>query len=85
VSATAPDPGDQTTLAVTEHRYLYLLPAPVIRALHEISPTLTLGAVNAVLVGGTLFVLGRIVGFGTIRVRDSGNASLRTRLRRRFG
>jgi len=85
VSAAAPEPGDQTTLAVTEHRYLYLLPAPVIRALHETNPSLALGTINAILAGGTLLVLGRVVGFGTIRVRDSGNASLRTRLRRRFG
>lgn len=85
VSATAPRPGRRTTLAVTEYRYLAVLPPVVLRALHEINPLFALGAVNAVLAGGTAFVLGRVVGFGTIRVRDRGSIPLRTRLRRRFG
>ena len=85
VSATAPGPGEQTVLSVTEYRYLHVLPAPVLAALHDRHPLLALGAVNAVLLGGSLLVLGRVVGFGTIRVREGGNASLGTRLRRRFG
>lgn len=85
VSATAPGPSERTTLSVTEYRYLHVLPASVIRALHSVDPLLALAAVNGVLGGGTLAVLGRIVGFGTIRVRDTGAASIGTRLRRRFG
>lgn len=84
VSATAPGPGERTVLSVTEYRYLHVLPAPVIRWLHAVDPLLALGAVNAVLGGGTLAVLGRVVGFGTIRVRDRGAASLGTRIRRRL-
>jgi len=85
VSATAPGPGQQTTLSVTEYRYLHVLPAATIRALHDGHPLLALGAVNVVLGGGLFLVLARVVGLGTIRVRDRGNASLGTRLRRRFG
>ena len=85
VSATAPGPSERTTLSVTEYRSLHVLPASVIRALHSVDPLLALAAVNGVLGGGTLAVLGRIVGFGTIRVRDTGAASIGTRLRRRFG
>ena len=85
VSATAPAPGERTVLSVTEYRYLHVLPTPVLAALHERHPLLALGAINAVLLGGSLVVLQRLVGFGTIRIRPGGNASLGTRLRRRFG
>ncbi|QGA81661.1 signal peptidase I [Halomicrobium sp. LC1Hm] len=84
VSATAPEPGEQTVLSVTEYRYLHVLPAPVVAALHERHPLLALAAVNAVLMGVTTLVVSRVVGFRTVRVREGGNASLGTRLRRRL-
>jgi len=85
VSATAPGPGERTVLSVTEHRYLHVVPAPVLRVLHETHPLLALGAVNAVLSGGILLVIRLFAGFGRVRIRDGGAVSLGTRLRRRFG
>lgn len=85
VAARAPGPGERTVLSVTESRYLHVLPASLLGALHAIHPLVALGAVNAVLAGGTLFVLGRLVGFGTIRVREGSGVPIKTRLRRRFG
>ncbi|WP_123537547.1 signal peptidase I [Halosimplex salinum] len=85
VSMPTPPPGERAEGQIREHRYLLVLPAPVIGALHDVHPTLALLAVDATLVAGVLLVSGRILGFGPLRLRWGSGVSLRTRLRRKFG
>lgn len=68
---------------VTEHRYLAVLPSPVIRGLHVIHPWLPIVAVDAT-IGIPFYLLGRmLVGTGRLRLRTrSRELPLTTRLRR---
>lgn len=58
VSITAPDETGYYPTYVTEYRHLYLLPAPVVDALHGLHPWAPIVAVDAVL-GGSFYLLGR--------------------------
>jgi signal peptidase len=63
---------------VAEHRYLAILPVPVIDALHGIHPWLALAGVNAVL-GGGFYLLGRLLlGSGRVRRRSRSTGSRRS-------
>jgi signal peptidase len=54
---------------VVEHRYLAVLPTPVVDALHDIHPWAPIVAIDAVL-GGGLYLVGRaLVGSGQVRRR----------------
>jgi len=68
---------------VVEHRYLALLPTPVIRGLYTIHPWLPIIAIDA-MIGVPFYLLGvRLVGTGRIRNRDrTSRRPLTTRLRR---
>lgn len=80
----APPPGERAVAQVRQHRYLLVLPPFVIGALHGLHPVAALLAINLVLIGAVLFVVGRVFGFGILRLRWGSGVSLRTRLRRRF-
>jgi signal peptidase len=63
---------------VVEHRYLAILPVPVIDALHGIHPWLALAGVNAAL-GGGFYLLGRLLlGSGRVRRRSRSTGSRRS-------
>ncbi|MEA1930023.1 MAG: S26 family signal peptidase [Euryarchaeota archaeon] len=68
---------------VTEHRYLAVLPEPVIRSLYTIHPWLPIAAIDA-LIGGSFYLFGRIlVGTDRLRIRTrSREVPVSTRLRR---
>jgi signal peptidase len=68
---------------VTEHRYLAVLPAPVIRGLHALHPWAPVVAIDALL-GGTFYLLGTaLVGTGRVRARSRRRElPLSTRVRR---
>lgn len=87
VSITAPDETGYYPTYVTEHRYLYVLPAPVIDALYERHPWLPFVAIVSLLGGGT-YALGRFLSGPTdgrsrrAAVRD--RCTDRSILRRRY-
>jgi signal peptidase len=85
VTMAVPPPGQQRVAQIREYRYLLVLPPSVIGALHDAHPLLALAAVNAVLVVGTLAVVGRTLGFGPMRIRWGPSVGITTRLRRKFG
>ncbi|SFB79025.1 signal peptidase, endoplasmic reticulum-type [Halobiforma haloterrestris] len=77
VSITAPDETGYYPTYVTEHRYLYVLPLPVLDALYDLHPWLPFVAVVSLL-GGGVYLLGRVLlGPGNPRARRE-----RTRRRR---
>ena len=69
--ASAPPRGEQKIVAVSEHRYIVLLPPSAIIALHDIHPLVALGGINAALTVAILaFVIG-LLGTNKRRVRDT--------------
>jgi signal peptidase len=72
---------------LAEHRYLALLPPPVIDSLYRLHPWAPVVAIDALL-GGGFYLLGRaLVGTGTVRARRDtrkGRSSLTRRIRRLF-
>ncbi|GAB6879948.1 signal peptidase I [Halorubrum gandharaense] len=83
LTVPAPPPDEERTVAVSQHRYLLLLPPSVLAALHGVSPVAAWGAIN-LLVG--VSVVGIVVGaLGTGRVRDtSRDLPVGERVRRLF-
>jgi len=71
---------------VVEHRYLAILPLPVIQTLYAIHPWAPIVAIDAV-IGLPFYILGvRLVGTGRIRDRSrDGGYGLLTRVRRLVG
>jgi signal peptidase len=64
-----PETGYYRRYLVT-HRYLHVLPFPVLRALYGVHPWLPVVAIDALL-GGAFYLVGRVlVGSGRIRTRD---------------
>jgi len=60
---------------VVEHRYLAVLPPPVIRGLHGVHPWLPVAAIDAV-IAVPFYLLGtRLVGTGRVRTRSRENPS----------
>ncbi len=69
---------------VVEHRYLALLPQPVIRSLYETHPWLPVAVIDA-LIAVPFYVVGtRLVGSGRIRSRTRESPSVVARLYRRY-
>ncbi len=85
ITMDAPPPGERAVAQVSQQRYLLVLPPTVIDGLDDIHPLLALLAINAVLSIGVLLIVGRLFGFGILRLRWGSGVSLSTRLRRRFG
>jgi len=78
VSITAPEETGHYPTYITEYRYLYVLPAPVIDALYVFHPWAPLATILSLLGGGT-YVLGRTLsGPGDVRSR---RAAIRSRCR----
>lgn len=69
VAITAPDETGHYPTYVTEYRYLYVLPAPVIDALYEIHPWAPFAAIVSLLGGGTYALGRRLAGPGDARSR----------------
>jgi signal peptidase len=70
---------------VVEHRYLALLPEPVINTLYRVHPWLPIAVIDTLL-GGSIYLLGRsVVGRGRIRTRSRDGPSRFRRLANRFG
>lgn len=87
VTATfpAPEPGTQREIVITEYRYILVFPESVILALHTVHPLAALGAVNLLIGGGFVGLVGGLIGFGKTRVRDtSRGVSLRVRVKQWF-
>ena len=77
VTLTAPDETGYYRLFMTEHRYLAVLPAPVIDELYQTHPWAPLVAINLLIGGGTYAVglyLSR-TGHSRVRVRESRDRS----------
>ncbi len=75
LSVTAPPDTGYYRHFLVEHRYLALLPPPVIDQLYRIHPWLPVGVIN-LLIGGGIYALGRLV-------LPDGRARLRTRSTKR--
>ncbi|MEF8857120.1 MAG: S26 family signal peptidase, partial [Haloplanus sp.] len=70
---------------VVEHRYLAVLPAPVIDALYRVHPWLPVVTIDALL-GGAMYLLGTaLIGTGRVRSRSRDGPSRLRRLANRFG
>ena len=67
---------------VTEHRYLAVLPMPVVDALYEIHPWLPILAIDAMLAGGVALTGLLVLGGRRVRVRNRDSRHSRSRLRR---
>ncbi|MDQ2050207.1 S26 family signal peptidase [Natronolimnohabitans sp. A-GB9] len=66
VELTAPEETGYYRVFVVEHRYLYVLPAPVIETLHGIHPWVARGTIVGIL-GGVTYVLSRsLIGSGPV-------------------
>ncbi|MFC7229010.1 signal peptidase I [Salinirubellus salinus] len=55
---------------VVEHRYLAVLPVPIIRSLHAVHPWLPVVVIDALIAGGFLAVTLPLIGRGRVRSRD---------------
>ncbi len=83
VSVDVPSEPGNHQLALSEHRYLLVLPPGTIIALHEIAPIVALAAVNAVIAVVTTLLLLLFLGTTPIRTRSrSSSAPARVRIRR---
>lgn len=71
VTVPAPEPDIERTIVISEYRYIVLMPESVIIALHELHPVVALGAINLLVGGGFLGIVGGILGFGESRLRDT--------------
>jgi len=70
---------------VSQHRYLALLPVPVIRGLHAVHPWLPVAVIDALLAVPFYLVGVRLLGTGRVRSRSRDAPSRRlARLRRRY-
>jgi signal peptidase len=67
---------------VTEHRYLAVLPEPVIRGLYEIHPWAPIVAIDVVIAVPYYLLGARLVGSGPVRLRRLRDKPLAVRLRR---
>lgn len=77
VSITAPDQTGYYPTYITEYRYLYVLPAPVLDALYDLHPWVPLVTILSLLGGGT-YGLGRVLA----GPRDARSRRLAARSRR---
>ncbi|MDF9744687.1 signal peptidase I [Natrinema salsiterrestre] len=81
VSITTPDETGYFPTYITEYRYLYVLPAPVLDALYDLHPWVPFVAILSLLGGGT-YGLGRVLaGPGDARSRRLAARSRRSTVR----
>jgi signal peptidase len=84
VSLSAPPETGAYRRYVVQHRYLAVLPTPVVRALHGVHPWLPVAVIDAVLVVPFSVVGVRLLGTGRLRSRTREAPSRLTRLWRRY-
>ena len=85
LTLTAPPETGYYRFFLTEHRYLAVLPAPVVDALYRVHPWLPIVVIDALL-GGTMYLVGMtVVGTGRVRSRSRDGPSALRRLANRFG
>ena len=84
VTLTAPPETGNYERRLVEHRYLALLPRPVIHGLYTTHPWLPIIAINAIVGLGFAGIASAVVGWGAIRVDSRGRRSVIARLRRWF-
>lgn len=78
----APPETGSYRLYVVEHRYLAVLPTPIIQTLYTIHPWAPIAAINT-LIGGSFYLFGiTLLGTGRIRNRTRDDLPFTTRLRR---
>ena len=83
LTVTAPPPGEQAVVTVSEHRYFLVVPPSVIVRLHSIHPLMAAGAFNMLVLGSVLTLVGAAFGFKQKRVRSRGRGiSIRAEIRR---
>ncbi|MYL17486.1 signal peptidase I [Halorubrum terrestre] len=83
LTVTAPPPGEQAVVTVSEHRYFLVVPPSVIVRLHSIHPLVAVGAFNVLVLGSVLTLVGAAFGFKQKRVRSRGRGiSIRAEIRR---
>lgn len=83
LSLTAPQPGEQAVVTVSEHRYFLVVPPSIITRLHSIHPLVAAGAFNALVLGSVATLVGAVFGFGRDRVRRRARGmSLRAEIKR---
>jgi signal peptidase len=85
VNATlhAPEDTGRYLRAVEESRYLLVLPAGLVAALHSVHPLLALAAVDAVVAAFVLAIAVGVFGTGQLRLRSGTSIPLKVRVRRR--
>lgn len=83
LSTAIPPPGEQRTVAVSERRYVMLLPPSLLASLHDINPLLALTAINVVLALSILALVVGGIGLRQQRVRETNREiPLAVRLKR---
>ena len=83
LAVTAPPPGEQAVVTVSEHRYFLVVPPTVIVRLHSIHPLVAAGAFNVLVLGSVLTLVGAAFGFKQKRVRSRARGiSIRAEIRR---
>lgn len=70
MTVTAPAPGEQTVVSMSEHRYFLVAPPSLIARLHSIHPLASVAAFNLLGLGTIATIVGAIFGFGNRRVRE---------------
>lgn len=70
VPVTAPEPGVDREVTVTEHRYLGILPESLILALHDTNPYLALGVLNFLIALAIVGIVGGFLGFKQVPYRE---------------
>jgi len=84
VQLTAPPTTGAYSYAMTEHRYLAILPLGLIDTLHQVHPWVPIIAIDMFVGIGFMAGAAAIVGWGPVRVDKPGGRSVLTRLRRRL-
>jgi signal peptidase len=83
LTVTAPPPGEQVVVTISEHRYFLVAPPSLIVWLHSIHPLVAVAAFNALVLGSVLTLVGAVFGFGRRRVWSrKRDIPLRMRLKR---
>ncbi|RAW44333.1 signal peptidase I [Halorubrum sp. 48-1-W] len=70
LTVTAPPPGEQAIVTISEHRYFLVAPPSLIVWLHSIHPLVAVAAFNALVLGSVLTLVGATFGFGRQKVRS---------------
>lgn len=83
LTVTAPPPGEQAIVTISEYRYFLVAPPSLIVWLHLIHPLVAVAAFNALVLGSVVTIIGAAFGFGSKRVRSrTRDIPLRMRIKR---